>query len=192
MRLFHLTTWKPEQIPIGRTLPTSWTQSNYWTQQHDTLRLAQWIVEHEFTDAMFASLSSTHRYALALAKAQAQSAKENLAEQIRSASFPGRPSRSDCMFACATGEDLWRYVDRYRFPLSGRCGIELEVLSAPGTPVVHRADPAWLDCNGDSSGAQRAAIHKYWHGDAKNSDSITEVLFRGAFRVVRVLDYPAI
>lgn len=202
---FHLTTWQADALQIGGIYSTSWAESNYWSSQNK-LDAQAMQTELERQSLSNSPLSKMFAKPLALLKAKAQQKKEVNAERIRSREFAERPSRKNCLFLCESETQLRTYMSRYGYKILGRNILEVELLSFEEPPADiaqmrfsreefdvlnvpnrHRANPRYLDCNTPGP-EQEAMLRAYWRGEETEREHLTEVLFRGFFRITTIIE----
>ena len=206
---FHLTSWAPGGIRVEGVYPTPIEESPYWTRQHDGQQQFDAMLPEIAGIRDVLALFGLSPEAVARAKGQAQTAKENLYERVRAAEFSDAPSRRRCMFVCESEAKLREYIARYKFPTAGRTVFELQMVTWTDEPTETqladmqlsrenfqrlnelcriRVNPRFLDSNDENDAEQTTLARRYWSSDNTEPEQLTEVLFEGFFVVKRIVE----
>lgn len=185
-KFWHITCWKKEDISFNKTFSTNWAISNYWTQkqtneQHcyseEIEKIIQPCIEVVGKDAVKFLTDN-----LAKLKYYAECQKEYIFEEIRATEFPKLPSRKNCMFLLTYDSDVKDFVRSYKF--DKRIIIEIEI---ENDAILHFADISLLNCNSKTFKEKQEIARQYWKGTSRK-DNDTEILFRGNFKIIRIVD----
>jgi len=215
MTYYHLARWGDDKIQTGKIYTTPLNKSEYWKRQFNLQANAVGMAK-EFEDiqlpldasTVHIKISEAEAQAHALHKAQRQLKKEQIFEQVRRKEFPLKPSRQTCMFLCESEAQIRECAIKFGFAMPPYRIFELECLSieenlTEGTleatgmtqdvfeemraPNRHRGNPDFLVCNIYSDMAIEDMARKYWRGENTNNEFLTEILFRGFFRILRAV-----
>ncbi|MGH7855836.1 MAG: DUF2441 domain-containing protein [Candidatus Binatia bacterium] len=191
MRFFHYTTKDVPENLIGVESFTGWDVNHYWQQKLDgawiqevdkqtapvietIFRVAPREVAERITE-LLKSLNNAGKYA-------AELLKEYVFEEVRAARFTSCPSRRKCLFLFES-TDPERYIRSIGSDPRLYNVVEVELLESAS---LHRADPRLLDCNRLRYGGLVRQAERYWRGVPEGVPG-AEILFRGRYRLVRVV-----
>jgi len=187
-------------------MATAWDESDYWRAQVGGAN--RQIMADDFRKMLgplISVLDDDTVSSLAAGKSQAQRDKEEVFERVRREVQSDAPSRSSAMFLCESEEQLRTYISTFAFPIEGKRIIEVqtvvylddvlpEAISAWALEpdLVRdlnecrrfRANPRFLNCN---TGDWAYHARRYWAGEDCDPLELTEILFRGFFRVTRII-----
>ena len=189
MKYYHFGQWR-NNLQVGQLCATTWNPSLYWaTLQSDAAAM-------------------TPLFNLRLFKATIQFKKEQIFERIRKMEFPNKPSRQNCMFLCESEAQSREYAAKFGFTLPAYRLFEIEclvfeehptdeeldgwhiskdVFAELREPIRHRGNLDFLRCNGYDDSRIEDMARRYWRGENTGNDVLTEVLFRGFYRVIRAI-----
>jgi hypothetical protein len=215
MTYYHLAQWRDDSIHIGQIYATPLAQSEYWKRQlnpqANVVAMAKGFEDIQLqlgASTVHIKISEQQAQAYAFLKAQAQLKKEQIYEEVRRNEFPLKPSRQTCMFLCESEAQSSETAIKYGFATPPYRMFELECISIEEhltedkleamsmskdvfeemrEPNRHRGNPDFLVCNICSDTVIEDMARKYWRGENTSSEFLTEVLFRGLFRVLRVV-----
>ncbi|MDD3323330.1 MAG: DUF2441 domain-containing protein [Paludibacter sp.] len=184
-KFWHITNWKKEDISFNKTFSTSWAISNYWIQKQTNEQFTS--VDSKLSEILssLVTLKNDKEFLIhqfSKVKYYAESQKEYIFEEIRATEFQKLPSRKNCMFLLPYDSDIEGFARNYNF--DKRITLEIEVET---DAMLHFADISLLNCNSKTFKEKQEIARQYWKGTSRK-DNDTEILFRGNFKIIRIVD----
>lgn len=116
---------------------------------------------------------------------QSRAVRETVAELVRVAMCPEKPSRFKCLYVCKTLEEAKKWKEN--FEGFGRKVLQFVELSSDGP--VFTGDAAFLpEVNGDSFEKKLEQAKRYWSGEIKGEGELVETLLGGKIKVERIIE----
>lgn len=212
MKYYHLARTR-NAFDLNKLYSTPHCESEYWKKQRDIESAgAAWAKDFKtlsLSRGVDIQLSDEQALACSVKKAKMQHEKELIFERVRKADYPDKPSRKSCMFLCESEDQIKLYAKQFGFQrppftifeiecqeiledladdVLKRSEIPREIFNEMRQPNRHRVNPDFLACNVLTEVEIEEMARKYWRGEKTGGDALTEVLFRGFFKVTRLIE----
>ncbi len=212
MKYYHLARTR-NAFDLNKLYCTPLYESEYWKRQRDIASAgtagAKDFKKISVLSGVEIHLTDEQALSCSIEKAKAQMNKEHIFERVREKEYPDRPSRKSCMFLCESEDQITHYAKQFGFQRPPytifeiecqevledwsddalkRSGIPREIFNEMRQPNRHRSNPDFLVCNVLTEVAIEDMARKYWRSEKTDDDSLTEVLFRGFFKVTRLIE----